>query len=734
MRNLYITINYLQRIFEFYDSIQSTPVTIRGIEICNSLLNEITFTKLRELYLLVNALLSGLPVEYYKSHIQISEILRAIYLLSILHVKFSEEESSQLFVDLVSLFTWLSFTVSQNGLPGEAYNQVVIALNPFSDTYNQSEVTWEQNYWIVAIDILNITGAREILMFMLASYFYLSRLLAHNYQVSHDFYEQTVKWLKTGTEAQFEDIEYLCFYSGILAANRNQDRAFAVRDTLKRQYEIEKTRNPHFAFRIAETLARKFGKIVGEDVSIWADRALTYNINIPIQEQVTLKLTALLNKNDFDKKLVFKELINLLNDLNQRFLDKIQNINQRQRLSDIINMVVTSSVRNEEYNFAFKCAYYWKCYFQSIVEPKIDEIIIFVISNYYGDETLYLVWNKGNVKFLKYIHETTLRELLSAKNTFEGTWTILANDDEPLEYVENESLGINSQEYEKMIEEYFQINKFVSDITKILDKEKIRMFELSWTNSPMFSILARKMCYGNSILVSGKLGKQREIKKVLIWCNPDERISDALFESEAIQAILKAKQIDFKVYSQKECSKKFFLKEYINEEYDVIWLICHGIFNYDDPNHSVLEISPNEFVSVSELYQKVPMTDNRRLLVLNACESGSSAIRYDAMGFSGFGSTLATESQSVIGHLWPVSSVAAGVFGLLLIDALTRNMKWEDAINLSKVALSCDYREMINHFSLEPDIIQNTDLIKLFHRYQVTLNELYFWGSPILFE
>lgn len=737
MDNLKYSINEIKKVFEYYYKVNPSDKIMHGIKLCDELNLSFSFTKLRLLYLHVNQLLSLIPNEQYKSHLYISNKIRVIYIHSILQFEFSNQEFAQLYIDLSSIFTWLTLTISQNGIPGEAYNQLMVALNPFTDTFYDREVKWMQEHWRIAIDVYKIAGARETLMLLMASYFYLSRILAHNYKESHLLFEETNRWLKEGEEAEYEDIEYLCFYSGVLASNPNQKYNDSILEILKKQYDVEKKRNHYFAFRIAETLARKFGRLAGEDISDWAKKALSYNIDLPVQERVILSITVLLNEDNFNKNEVFRNLLSYLNYLNEQYPDKLQNINQRQRLSDIINMIVISAVERKEYRFAFKCAYYWKTYFnKKSVKPLQGEIVVLVISNYLSEETIFLIWHKGEIKFLRLNREIKLKDLISIKNRFEGTWTILANEEEPIQNYEDDELGIQySFQYEKNIEDYYQIDSLKRELEEILDGEKIRIFELSWTNSPMMNILARKMEYGNSILESGSILEQRDIKKVLIWCDPDGSLEDARLESEAIQSILLAKDITSIIYTFEECSKELFLKEYENDEYDVIWLMCHGKFNSDEPNDSFLKISATEYVSVSELSAITPKTEKRRLLVLNACESGSSAIRYDAMGFSGFGASLSNEAQSVIGHLWPVSSIAAGIFGFLLMDFLTSEEKWEDSINKARILLSLNSSEIMERLSIYEEIDPfGIELFKIVEQEGMVFEELFFWGSPCLFQ
>lgn len=62
--------------------------------------------------------------------------------------------------------------------------------------------------------------------------------------------------------------------------------------------------------------------------------------------------------------------------------------------------------------------------------------------------------------------------------------------------------------------------------------------------------------------------------------------------------------------------------------------------------------------------------DKERYLVLNACYSGCANVRNNSMGFLGLAPSATNENQIVLGHLWFVDSLAAGILGILTLDAV----------------------------------------------------------------
>lgn len=98
--------------------------------------------------------------------------------------------------------------------------------------------------------------------------------------------------------------------------------------------------------------------------------------------------------------------------------------------------------------------------------------------------------------------------------------------------------------------------------------------------------------------------------------------------------------------------------------------MCHGNFDFNIPSNSSLNVGKNESVNLNELIDIIPVRNRKRMLVLNACQSGCSAIRYNAMGFVGLGPGLTNKYQSVVGHLyqWIVSQQE---FGGIILNSIS---------------------------------------------------------------
>jgi hypothetical protein len=114
-----------------------------------------------------------------------------------------------------------------------------------------------------------------------------------------------------------------------------------------------------------------------------------------------------------------------------------------------------------------------------------------------------------------------------------------------------------------------------------------------------------------------------------------------------------------------------FIEAYLDPAFDVVWFCSHAFQDHVSPHRSGLQLDDGEILKLKDLaaLNEPAAGGRRRLLVLNVCDAASSAVLGGSMSL-GVASTLASPTQSVIAHLWPLSPIAACAFGVLLADAL----------------------------------------------------------------
>jgi hypothetical protein len=94
-----------------------------------------------------------------------------------------------------------------------------------------------------------------------------------------------------------------------------------------------------------------------------------------------------------------------------------------------------------------------------------------------------------------------------------------------------------------------------------------------------------------------------------------------------------------------------------------------AIFDHMDPHRSSLSLCENADLTFDELRRLSQPRVGRRLLVLDACDSGAAPM-YGGLSDFGFGPQLSSEVQAVISHRWPVEQFPSAIFNLLLAVGL----------------------------------------------------------------
>lgn len=172
-----------------------------------------------------------------------------------------------------------------------------------------------------------------------------------------------------------------------------------------------------------------------------------------------------------------------------------------------------------------------------------------------------------------------------------------------------------------------------------------------------------------------------------------------------------------------------FLTAYQRDDHDVIWVAAHGRHPLLDPDESAILLSSTEQVPLQELAAaSVPSTAQRRLLVLNTCDSAAANAQgpYDDFGLA---RSVAGPDQAVIGHLWPVPGGAAVVFGALLACELADGSGFSEAFGTALGALQARWNDLARRFQDRGVGAEIAEALHDFH--DPTLLD---WGSPAFLE
>ncbi len=182
---------------------------------------------------------------------------------------------------------------------------------------------------------------------------------------------------------------------------------------------------------------------------------------------------------------------------------------------------------------------------------------------------------------------------------------------------------------------------------------------------------AQLLTWGSTWPIASSLGAprpDRRIRSVLIWGGGT--ITEPM-ETEMVRHAFEHAGAEVRTFSPETCSHEDFIREYENSSYDVIWVVSHGEFDHWSPHEVRLHLAPDHTsVSLDDLWNKAPISAERRLLVLNVCDGA----RFSEAGLLprvGLAPGLAAPFQATISHLWPVQPFPSAAFGAYLAHFLS---------------------------------------------------------------
>jgi hypothetical protein len=111
----------------------------------------------------------------------------------------------------------------------------------------------------------------------------------------------------------------------------------------------------------------------------------------------------------------------------------------------------------------------------------------------------------------------------------------------------------------------------------------------------------------------------RVFRRALIWAGSTFL---GVQQADWIAEILRP-QIHVTVASGDE---ETFTSEFSNPEYDAVWVTTHGEFDHMDPHRSKLVINEDTEMTFNDLRKIRTPAQGRRLVILDACDSGAEPI------------------------------------------------------------------------------------------------------------
>jgi hypothetical protein len=174
-----------------------------------------------------------------------------------------------------------------------------------------------------------------------------------------------------------------------------------------------------------------------------------------------------------------------------------------------------------------------------------------------------------------------------------------------------------------------------------------------------------------------------------------------------------------------------FRAEFSRPHYDAIWITSHCEFDHIDPHRGGLAICEGVEMKPGELANIAIPTAGRRLLILDACDSGAVPV-YGGLSDFGFGPLLVSRHQAVISYRWPVEQLASALFNVLLAIGLRSN--WFYAAFEFAVGILIEGKERILH-ELRGTLGDEHELIgRVRNNESIRWKALGFWGSAAFLE
>ena len=186
--------------------------------------------------------------------------------------------------------------------------------------------------------------------------------------------------------------------------------------------------------------------------------------------------------------------------------------------------------------------------------------------------------------------------------------------------------------------------------------------------------------WGRTWPIAASLGRSRldrRPKKVAVWSG-GQLITEGM-ELEMVRFAFEQCGAVVHHYAPETCTPEKFLDVYQDPEYDIFWVISHGEFDHWSPHEVKLHIARDgSTAALEEVWERTPVSSNRRLLVLNVCDGG----RFEEVGFVprvGLAPGLAGPAQASISHLWPVMPFPSAAFGAYLAHFLAKGSSYFDS-------------------------------------------------------
>ena len=221
----------------------------------------------------------------------------------------------------------------------------------------------------------------------------------------------------------------------------------------------------------------------------------------------------------------------------------------------------------------------------------------------------------------------------------------------------------------------------------------------------------------------------RALRSVAVWC-AGANYSEA--ELDALRALFRARDVTVTAIGEADATRERFKELYCSDEFDGIWISAHGEFPAHNPHEASLVLNhARDSLTLAELKALAIPRVGRRLLVLNVCDGATSA-SLGGLPEIGLAAATCTPHQAVVSHLWPVDSLVASAFSVVLACEAAKTPAYFAAFEATVQALLQGSGAVLDRMTncLEG----SASLLERFRNNERDFLKIANWGSAAFFE
>ena len=323
-----------------------------------------------------------------------------------------------------------------------------------------------------------------------------------------------------------------------------------------------------------------------------------------------------------------------------------------------------------------------------------------------------------------------LRHLIRVTNRAVGSALNIPNDPEfalvAADRMGHPDYGVG-RDYEETLRGFY-----LPDFSRTFLKNNCKLFGslavVPYFPNPLQALILRDLGVTLPLCVSWRVPEaDRKIARALIYA---DGVMTAQHELKEVRRILESGGVFCEVIQAGSKAREQFLQHYTSDDYDLIWLMCHGEFSAYTPHESHIPTQASGLITLEDLAKVERHASGRRLLVLNICSGAAGAMLGGLMDL-GLGPVVTSERQAVLSHLWPVALWTPVAFGALLAGNLLEFNAYFDAFVATMRIFSGERASVIEGLlRLECPF----DLIDRVDGMGDEWSNILHWGSPVFLQ